>query len=363
MKILVLANNDVGLYCFRGELIERMLQNGHQVHISLPDGEFVKVLQDKGCIYHDTNVDRRGINPIKDLRLFMQYLKLLKEVSPDLVITYTIKPNIYGGFASRLKGIRYVSNITGLGTTFQNKGLLRFIVVSMYRVALKRAERIFFENELNKQILINEKIATNEQSVLLNGAGVNLDKYNTDRYPEDDNITKFIFIGRVMKEKGVDELLNATKRLIDEGHSCHLDILGYYEEDYASDIQNYQHQGWLTYHGQQSDVRPYIENSHCFVLPSWHEGMANTNLESAAMQRPLITSRINGCMEAVVENESGFLCTPKDKDDLYEVMKRFIMLPYEEKRAMGKNGREHMEKVFDRQKVVDQTLKGLGLND
>ncbi len=362
MKILVLANNDVGLYCFRGELLERLVNNGHEVFVSLPNGEFISALEEMGCIYKETDIDRRGINPITDLRLFFNYIRLLKEIKPDLVITYTIKPNVYGGFASRLKRIRYVANITGLGSTFQNKGILRSIVVMMYRVSLKKAEKIFFENKENMRILTDEKIASSNQSVLLNGSGVNLEKYKSDKYPEDDQTTRFLFIGRVMKEKGVEELLYAMSRLIKEGYSCCLDILGSYEEDYSSVIEEYQKEGWLQYHGQQPDVRPFIERSHCFVLPSWHEGMANTNLESAAMQRPLITSRINGCMEAVVENESGILCRPKDSDDLYDAMKRFLLLPYQEKRAMGIKGREHMEKVFDRQKVVDETLKGLGFN-
>ena len=172
---------------------------------------------------------------------------------------------------------------------------------------------------------------------------------------------RFLFIGRVMAEKGVNELFAAMERLVSEGHRCTLDVLGYYEEDYKDIIDRYTRQGWLHYHGFQPDVKPFIEASHCFVLPSWHEGMANTNLECAAMGRPLITSNIHGCMEAVVENISGLLCEPKNADSLYEAMKQFTDISPAERAAMGVAGRRHMEDRFDKKKVVAETLKGLGL--
>ena len=360
MKILILANFDVGLYQFRRELIAALLEE-HEVVLSLPDGDLVRPLEELGCRFVDTPVDRRGINPVTDGKLFVRYLKLMRQEKPDLVITYTIKPNIYGGMACRLLGIPYAVNITGLGTAFQKQGALRKLVTALYKLALKKAKVVFFENRGNMQTLLDEKIVTADRCKCLNGAGVNLDHYRYAEYPHGDDPVRFLFIGRVMAEKGVDELFEAMGRLRREGFGCTLDVLGHFEEHYEAKILTREAEGWLNYHGQQKDVRPFIEKAHCFVLPSWHEGMANTNLECAAMGRPLITSNIHGCKEAVVENVSGLLCQPQNQENLYETMVRFLQLTHEDRVAMGRAGRKHMEEVFDKNKVVEQTLKGLGL--
>lgn len=360
MKILILANFDVGLYQFRRELIAALLEE-HEVVLSLPDGDLVRPLEELGCRFVDTPVDRRGINPVTDGKLFVRYLKLMRQEKPDLVITYTIKPNIYGGMACRLLGIPYAVNITGLGTAFQKQGALRKLVTALYKLALKKAKVVFFENRGNMQTLLDEKIVTADRCKCLNGAGVNLDHYRYAEYPHSDDPIRFLFIGRVMAEKGVDELFEAMGRLRHEGFGCTLDVLGHFEEHYEAKIRDSEAEGWLNYHGQQKDVRPFIEKAHCFVLPSWHEGMANTNLECAAMGRPLITSNIHGCKEAVVENVSGLLCQPQNPENLYETMVRFLQLTHEDRVAMGRAGRKHMEEVFDKNKVVEQTLKGLGI--
>ena len=357
MKILILANFDVGLYQFRRELIEKLLEE-HQVLLSLPDGDLVRPLEAMGCRFFDTPMDRRGINPATDMQLFMRYRKLMRWEKPDLVITYTIKPNVYGGMVCRLLRIPYAVNITGLGTAFQSQGMLRKLVTFLYRTALKKAKVVFFENSGNRQVFLDENIVAEEKTCLLSGAGVNLEHYAYVPYPE-AGTTRFLFVGRVMKEKGIEELFAAMERLRSEGADCCLDVLGGYEENYAETIRRCEEQGWLHYHGYVTDMRPYIERAHCFVLPSYHEGMANTNLECAAMGRPVITSNIPGCKEAVQEGVSGLLCEPKDSDSLYEAMKRFLNLPPETRAQMGRAGRAHMEAVFDKKKVVMETVKEL----
>lgn len=357
MKVLILANNDVGLYQFRHELIEELLKK-HQVMISLPDGDMVRPLEELGCQFFNTPVDRRGINPITDLGLFIRYIRLIWGQKPDMTITYTIKPNIYGGLVCSMLRVPYAVNITGLGTAFQKQGLLRKLVVFLYRAALKQAKSVFFENASNREVFVEEQIVNRERCTLLNGAGVNLERFTYAPYPEEKNV-RFLFIGRVMKEKGIEELFAAMDRLHQEGHDCCLDVLGGREENYSEPIKQYEEAGWLRYHGHQKDVRPFIEKAHCFVLPSYHEGMANTNLECAAMGRPLITSDIPGCREAVVAGESGLLCKPQDMDSLYDAMKQFLRLTAEERARMGVKGREHMEKVFDKRQVVSETIKEL----
>lgn len=357
-KVVIIGNNSGGMYDFRHELIEELIRRGCSITVLTPFDTKVDELRDIGVELIDTPLNRRGINPKEDFTLLCLYRKLLKKLQPDLVITYTIKPNIYGGYACRRLSIPYAANITGLGTTFQKEGILKKIVVFLYKIGLKSAQTVFFENDENRQIFLDTKIVNNERTCLLNGAGVNLERYSLIDYPSGDK-TKFLFIGRVMKEKGIDELFAAMKKLVEEGVDCSLDILGGYEEDYKTVIQKYEREGWLHYHGYQLDVRPFIAKTHCFVLPSWHEGMANTNLECAASGRPVITSNIHGCLEAVEDDVSGYLCERKNSESLYQVMKKFTGLSCEERKAMGWAGRRRMEELFDRKKVVENTIKKL----
>jgi len=357
-KVLILANNDVGLYQFRQELIAELLKK-NKIYISLPYGDMVEPLKKMGCKFIDTPVDRRGLNPFKDMELFIYYMELLKKVKPDLVITYTIKPNIYGSLACELHGIPYAVNITGLGTAFQKKGALRTLVTTMYKVSLRKAKVVFFENCENRQIFIDEKIVPENKTFLLNGAGVNIEKFPYIDYPTDREPVRFLFIGRVMREKGVNELFKAMRMLRKDGVNCTLDVLGGYEENYENVIRKFEKEGWLNYHGFQDDVRPFIANCHCFVLPSYHEGMANTNLESASSGRPVITSNIPGCKEAVIEDVSGYLCEPQNIESLYASMAKMIAIGSEGRALMGCEGRKHMEAVFDKKKVVAETIEHL----
>jgi galacturonosyltransferase len=355
-----LANRSGGLYNFRRELLESLAEKG-ELYAAIPNDNRIPELQQLGCRILETPIDRRGINPATDLKLLMRYIRLIRDIRPTKVITYTIKPNIYGGISCRLLRIPYAVNITGLGTTFQKEGWLKKFVILLYKTALKGAEAVFFENRGNLQIMCELGIVQQSRCHLLNGAGVNLEQYPFTAYPSENDTVKFLFIGRAMAEKGVNELFAAMQRLIAEGYRCQLDMLGYYEEDYRQTIEGFVQQGWLHYHGFQTDVKRFIESAHCFVLPSWHEGMANTNLECASMGRPLITSNIHGCKEAVIENVSGLLCEAKDADSLYAAMVRFLHLSPSERAAMGAAGREHMQAEFDKRKVVASTLEGLGL--
>ena len=354
MRVLVLINNDEGLYKFRNELLLELLKN-NEVYISTPDGPFVSKMVDEGCVFVPASIDRRGINPAKDYKLIRRYKSIIKEVNPDYVITYTVKPNIYGGRVCRKKGIPYAANITGLGTAFQKKGLLKSFVSFLYKSSLKKAKVVFFENSGNRDVFVDEGIVSADKTCVLNGAGVNTDYYSYQEYP-DGEICSFIFIGRIMKEKGIEELLEATRRLYNDGRKVELNVLGPFEEDYKSEFEKYQSEGWLKYHGEQYDIKPYVRQAHCFVLPSWHEGMANTNLECASMGRPIITSNIPGCKEAVKDGVSGLLCEKQNSESLYSVMKKFSALGYNDRKAMGTQGRKYMTECFDKKIVVEKTL-------
>ena len=358
-KILILANNDVGLYKFRKELIQELLKK-YEVYISLPNGEFIPELIKMGCHFIDTPVDRRGMNPFTDLSLLKRYFSMIKRLKPHLVVTYTIKPNVYGGFASRVLHIDYAMNVTGLGTAFQSENLTKKLACFLYKIACKKAKIVFFENKGNKEVFIKNHLINEEQSYVLHGAGVNLDEYPMTPYPKDQKLIRFLFIGRVMKEKGIDELLEAATKIKKEYPNVEFDIVGPMEDDYKNILETMVHQHTIHYYGLQTDVKPFIKQCHCFVLPSYHEGMANTLLESASMGRPLITSNIHGCKEAIHEN--GYLCKVQDSQDLYCQLKKFIELDYQSKIKMGLESRKHMEDVFDKNKIVSQTIKHLPID-
>jgi glycosyltransferase involved in cell wall biosynthesis len=357
-RILILANNDIGLYKFRKELIQDLLNKGNEVYISLPNGEFVRELEKLGCIFIDTVVDRRGINPLTDLKLLAYYFKVFRSVRPELVVTYTIKPNIFGGIVSRILKVPYAINVTGLGTAFQNEGMLKKIIIQLYKFSCKNVKVAFFENSENQNVFTNNKIVKKENTCMLNGAGVNIQEYQYTEYPNGEKI-HFLFIGRVMKEKGVDEIFEAAKKIKKEYDNIVFDVIGPYEDDYQESINRLQEKKVICFHGFQQNVRPFIAKAHCFILPSYHEGMANTLLECGAMGRPLIASNIPGCKEAVNNGENGYLIKAKDSKDLYEKIKMFIKLSNNEKKTMGKKSREFIEEKFDKNKVVKKTTQML----
>ena len=307
----------------------------------------------------ESELNRRGKNPFKELGLLFTYYNYVKKTNPDLVLTYTIKPNLYGGLSARLTKKQYVANITGVGSAFQNPGFQRAIIVFLYRISLKMASTVFFENQSNAELFVKRKIVPQDKVKVLSGAGVNTEHYFYLDYPTEQRITSFLFVGRIMREKGIEELFAAMRMLINKGIKCQLIIVGAMEENYKDKITQYQKEGWLRYEGFSNDVRRQIKDAHCSVLPSWHEGMSNTNLECASCGRPLITTDIPGCREAVVDHTTGMLCKVKDKEDLYRVMKEFIDLPHSAKMEMGIKGREHMIQSFEKQQVVRETMKYL----
>lgn len=353
-KILIATNHSYMLYRFRKELIAELLKD-NSVTLSMPFVGHEKDFEAMGCKCINTDIDRRGINPKTDFKLLLNYIKLIKIEKPDKIITYSIKPNIYCGIAASLFRIPYFVNVQGLGTAFQSKKLAP-VVTAMYKAATRKAKTVFFENTANAQEFIDRKIIKKEQITVLNGAGINLDIYKYTEYP-DDSVVKFLYLGRIMKEKGIDELFDAFLRLKNEfGDKVSLDIVGFFEDEYKEIIDNLSEKKIINFHGFQTDTILYYQNCSCVVLPSYHEGLSNVLLESSATGRPVITSDIPGCKEAVDNNKTGYLVKVKDSDDLYDKMKKFVLLSVEEKSIMGKNARTKMENEFDKKQVVKNTI-------
>lgn len=357
-KIAILANQSGGLYDFRKDLIAE-LEKHASVIVAVPHNDRWEELHKLANRVIELPVDRRGMNPLHDSKLFHQYRAMLKEVKPDLVLTYTIKPNIYGGLACRMAHIPYAVNITGLGSAIENGGWLKKFVLALYKPALRGAKVVFFENAGNRDTLVATGVVPNGRDVMLNGAGVNLKDYPYQPYPQEGPV-RFLFVGRVMHEKGVDELFAAAKRIkhqYKDGVEFH--IVGSFEEAYKPVVDELERTGVAKYHGYQSDMKPFYAMANCLVLPSYHEGMSNVLLEAAASGRPLITSDIPGCREAVENGASGYLCPTKDADALYDAMRRFAELPENWQAEMGRRGRMRMEQKFSKPAVVAETIKHL----
>lgn len=353
-KVLILANNDVGLYKFRKELIQELVKK-YKVYISLPDGEFVQQLKQLGCIFIDTPISRRGTNPLTDFKLFIKYKKIIRGIKPDIVLTYTIKPNVYGGLACKLEGIPYLTNITGLGTAVENGGALQKITLTLYKLALSKANCIFFQNKENENFFVEKQIIQGKHK-LIPGSGVNLDYYSLLDYPADD-VINFIFIARVMKEKGIEQYLEAAEYIRDKYPNTIFHILGYCEETYENKLKKMQDRGYIQYHGMQNDIREFHKTSHCIIHPTYYpEGMSNVLLEAAACGRAIITTNRSGCRE-IVENEvNGYIIEQQNSPELIQKIERFLSLSYEEKKEMGNFGRRKVEREFDRQIVIQEYL-------
>jgi galacturonosyltransferase len=345
------------LYRFRRELIAQ-LQKDHEVVLSMPFVGHEEDFRAMGLRCIHTEVDRRGINPKTDLKLMATYRKLLKAERPDMVITYSIKPNIYAGMICSLLGIPFCANVQGLGTAFQRKGLAQFVTM-LYRTALKKAKVVFFENEGNAKEFIDRKILPREKITVLPGAGINLECYPLKAYPENDRI-HFLYLGRIMKEKGIDELFAAMRRLHDAfGDKVVLDLVGFFDDDYEAEVNQLVADGIAVFHGFQTEPAPYYAAADCVVLPSYHEGLSNVLLEAAAIGRPVITSDIHGCKEAVNDGETGLLCRVKDAEDLYQKMRQMANLSRSAREQMGLAARKKIEQEFEKKMVVQKTIHGI----
>jgi glycosyltransferase involved in cell wall biosynthesis len=356
MRILVLANFGMGLYNFRKELLEELIKQNNEVYISLPYDEYVSKLEKIGCNFIDTPLNRRETNPINDFKLLVNYIKIIKMIKPEIVLTYTIKPNIYGGIACALTKTPYITNITGLGTSIENKGVIQKVTLILYKLGLKKSSCVFFQNEANRKFFIANSISKSKTR-LIPGSGVNLQKYKLEEYPNSDEIVRFLFIGRIMKAKGIEELLEAAKLVKKNFPNVHFDFVGGSEEDYKKSLDELEIQGIIKCHGQQSDVHLFIKQSHATILPSYHEGLANVLLESSSSGRPVLASRVPGCNETFKEGITGFGFEAKSVESLVLAINKFINLSYEQRREMGIAARKKMESDFDRNIVIDAYLK------
>lgn len=357
-KILIIANDFTTVYNFRSELVKRLAKEGFEVVIALPDDERNAKFADMGCRVTELKMERFGKNPIKDIAIEKNIKKILDEEHPNVVLTYTAKPNIYGAMACTKKKVPCICNVTGLGSNFQSKNAVAAIMMMLQKKAYKKTDTVFFQNQSNLDFFKKSGIVKGNAE-LLPGSGVNLLDNCLEEYKNND-IPKFITVARIRKDKGYDELFDVIKRLKAEGIKAEFHVVGWYEEESYKDtvdelIKDY---GVVFYENMPHEkVHNLMAECNCLIHPSHHEGMSNVVLEAAAIGRPCVVSEIPGCMESVDDGITGFYSKVKDSDSLYKAVVKFINMPFEDKKNMALAARKKMEKEFDREFVIEKYLE------
>jgi glycosyltransferase involved in cell wall biosynthesis len=350
MKILILTNNSEYTYNLRRELIQQLIFLGNEVHISCYFSDKYKELKNLGAHLINTKFYSRSKNPFSNILLIFTYLKLIIKIKPVKILTFTMKPNIYGGLLAKLFKIDYYANITGFGSVFLKTSLLKEIVIILMRNSLNNASKIYCQNVEIYNFF--NKLGFNKNSLtLINGSGVNLKEFSYFRFPKSTNV-KFIFYGRLIEEKGLFDYLEAGKRIMKTNKYVEFHVLGRFTNKIvkAKAIQAYPK---IFFHEHTNNVIPFLQSSHCIVLPSYYpEGISNSLLEGAAIGRPIITTNVTGCKEVVENNVNGFLVIPRNIDDLYLKLQDFLRLDHHIMEKMGEFSRLKVEKVFDRDIIV-----------
>lgn len=358
--IALLTNNDDDVYCFRKELIEALIADGYEMLISCPDGPKFELMKDIPYIYDNPDIDRRGTNPVTDFGLLMHYRKLFKKYRPAVVLTYTAKPNVYASIAAHWMGIPVINNLTGLGSVVNESGMKQAFIMWLFKLAYQKSACMMFQNATNMQVAIDQGMVKGDYK-LIPGSGVNTDRYPLQPYPaggdgKEGEPVVFNYIGRVLHDKGVDDYIEAAKRIKAKYPQTEFNMLGFIEPTeihYEEDLRILGEQGIVQYRGSQKDVKPWVARAHATIHPSTYgEGMSNVLLESASMGRFIITTNNPGCQETLEHEKTGFIYQGGNVDALVETMERFLAMPNETRQKMGEAGRERVKAQFSREFVI-----------
>lgn len=365
--VALITNHDDDVYCFRKELIEGIIDAGYDMLISCPYGEKLELMKDIPFIHDDVYIDRRGTNPISDFKLYRHYKKMMKKYKPDVVLTYTAKPNTYASIAAAQFKIPYINNVTGLGSVLSMGVIMQKFVLTLFKFAFKNSSCIFFQNDTNMKLAIKQGLVQGPYE-LIPGSGVNTERFPLQDYPDggngiDGEPVVFNYIGRVLHDKGVDDFIEISKIIKKDYPKTEFNIIGFIEpteNHYAAELEKLQNQGIINYRGQQKDVKPFIARSHAIIHPSTYgEGMSNVLLENASSGRVLITTDNPGCKETVDNNVTGFVYCGGKIEELEEKIITFLKLENISRKNMGALGREKVKKEFSRYIVVDAYLNSI----
>lgn len=363
MKIAIVLNTSWNIYNFRMNFIRALLAEGHEVHTIAPTDEFTKYLTEAGCIHHKLRMDSRGANPIKDSALILELFLIYRAVKPDIILHYTIKPNVYGTIAAALLRIPVVNNVCGLGTVFLKDNLVSTIAVLLYKISFRFAAKVFFQNPDDLDLFLKKRLVAPGQADLLPGSGIDLQKFTPTAFKRNPKFT-FLLISRLITDKGILEYIEAVRKLKHEGLDARFQILGAMDPQHKRGIKmevvdEWIRTGTVEYMGTTTDVRQFIHQADCIVLPSYREGTPRTLLEAASSSKPIIATDVPGCNHVVTDNYNGLLCKLRDAEDLAEKMKLMATLNDEKLMLFGKNGRAKVEAEYDESFVIRKYLKTL----
>jgi glycosyltransferase involved in cell wall biosynthesis len=364
-KILISINTSWNIINFRLGLLQALQKEGYEITVLAPKDKYSELFRNYNFKYYDIEMNNKGTNPIEDFKLTISYYKILKEIKPDLMLNYTIKPNIYGTIAANLLKIPTINNIAGLGTLFVNENFITKIAKYLYKYSQDKASKIFFQNNEDFELFTSSRLVDRKKSDILPGSGVNTDKFKPIEKTKNLDKIIFLLISRMLWDKGVGEYVEAARTLTKKYPNVEFQLLGFLDVVNKSAISKEQMNTWIkegiiNYLGTSDNVQNEISNADCMVLPSFYrEGTPRTLLESASMAKPIVTTNNIGCKDVVNDGETGYLCKIKDSNDLSSKLELIINMSDEERKTMGQKGREKIIKEYDEQIVIEKYLKNI----
>tara|TARA_R110002051_G_scaffold162204_3_gene233719 strand:+ start:253 stop:1368 length:1116 start_codon:yes stop_codon:yes gene_type:complete len=357
MKIVFSSNISWSIYNFRRGLLNELKKDGNIIFTVALKDEFSEKLENLGFTHTNVFINNNSKNPIKDLYLIYQYYKIYKKIAPDIICHNAIKPNIYGTIAAGIIGIPTINNISGLGTLFIKKSLSTRIAKLLYRISQRKASKIFFQNNDDLNLFLKNKLISKDKCLLIPGSGVDTSKFFPVKKTNYQDDFKFLFVGRLLYDKGIREYIDAIKIIKSKNKNIEFQILGPIYSNNTTSISQENLNDWLgagliNYLGETDDVLKYMVEADCLVLPSYREGLSKVLIEGSSVALPIITTNVPGCKDVVIDNVTGFLCEVKNSKDLADKMVKMINLPIEERLLMGDNGRNRAINVFDEQIII-----------
>jgi glycosyltransferase involved in cell wall biosynthesis len=363
MKIAIVLNTSWNIYNFRMNFVKALIAEGHEVHTIAPDDEYTRFLTEAGCHHHRVKMDSRGANPVKDSLLILELFLIYRKLRPDVILHYTIKPNVYGTLAASMLKIPVINNVCGLGTVFLKDNLVSAVAILLYKLSFRFASKVFFQNPDDLKLFIDKKLVDSKSVDLVPGSGIDLTRFHPVGFKRNDKFT-FLLISRLITDKGVLEYIDAIKQLQTTGINAKFQILGSMDPKHKRGIKTDVIRKWIDdelveYLGTTDDVRQFIQNADCIVLPSYREGTPRTLLEAASSSKPIIATDVPGCNHVVIDNHNGLLCKLKDATDLADKMKQMSQYKDQQLQQFGVNSRIKMEAEYDESLVIKKYLAAL----
>jgi len=363
MKVAIVLNTSWNIFNFRMNFVKALLDQGHEVHTIAPVDDYTHYLIEAGCQHHNVYMDSRGANLIKDMALIAELTDIYNRVKPDVILHYTIKPNVYGTLAAALLRIPVINNVCGLGTVFLKEGIVSVIAKILYKISFCFPEKVFFQNPEDMKLFIEKKLVPADKVEMLPGSGIDVSQFKPAAFKQNKVFT-FLLVSRLILDKGIMEYVEAIRILKAQGINAKFQLLGAKDPEHKRGIQLDIINGWIKegiveYLGKTDDVRPFVNAADCVVLPSYREGSPRSLMEAACLAKPIVTTDVAGCRQVVEDGVNGLLCKVQSAEDLSTKMKMMMDMPVSERQIMGLNGRHKMETEFSDVIVLNKYVNAM----